>query len=132
MRRNGVIPAFVDRALAGQPIEIQGNGFQFRQFTHVADIANAFALAIEAKSLAAVYNIAVPERISIRELAEMVARRIPADLVRVTSRANDAPFAIISSRRAEAELGWRPQVLLSRGLEQLIDLYTKDARATAA
>jgi len=131
MRSNAVIPAFVHRALSGKPIEIQGEGSQFRQFTHVADIANAFALAIETKSSAAVYNIAGPERISIRDLAETVARRIPANLVTVAPRANDVPPSIISSSRAKKDLGWHARVPFNRGLEELIEIYAKDARAAA-
>src|SRR5205809_1746854 len=126
MRPNGVIPAFVHRALSGQPIEIQGPGSQFRQFTHVADIANAFALAIEAESHAAAYNIVGAERISIRELAGLVVRRIPADLVTVEPRENDVPPSVISSRRAETDLGWHAQVSFSRGLRELIDIYVND------
>jgi nucleoside-diphosphate-sugar epimerase len=132
MRPTGVIPAFVHQALSAQPMEVQGDGSQFRQFIHAADIANAFALAIEAESPAGIYNIVGSERVSIRDLAEMVSRHIPAELVTVASRANDAPVAVISSKRAETDLAWQPQVPFSRGLEELIDLYVKDSRVTAA
>jgi len=127
MRPNGVIPAFVNRALSGRAIEIHGNGAQFRQFTHVADIAKAFPLAIEAKTPGAVYNIVGPERTSIRDLAEMVVRRIPTDLVTVESRSNDAPVAVISSERAKTDLAWDAVVPLNRGLAEFIDFYAKDA-----
>jgi UDP-glucose 4-epimerase len=126
MRTNGVIPSFVLRALSGQPIEIQGSGSQTRQFTHVTDVANAFALAVEAVSPASVYNVAGSERTSIRDLAQMISRKIPANIVTVEPRANDVPPAIIGSKRAETELGWRPKVRFERGLDELIDLYVRD------
>lgn len=127
MRPNGVIPSFVLRALSGQRIEVQGTGSQSRQFTHVTDVVNAFALALEASSPAGVYNIAGPDRTSIRDLAEMISHRIPADVVTVVSRPNDVPPGAISSKRAERDLGWRPRVPFARGLEELVDLYVKDA-----
>src|SRR2546430_16466054 len=108
MRSNGVIPSFLLRALQGQPIELHGTGSQRRQFTHVTDIANAFALAVAATSPAGVYNVAAPERTSIRDLAEMVTRRIPAEVVTVEPRANDVPPAAVSSKRAAQDLGLRP------------------------
>ena len=126
-RPNGVIPSFVLRALSGQRIEVQGTGSQSRQFTHVTDVVNAFALALEASSPAGVYNIAGPDRTSIRDLAEMISHRIPADVVTVVSRPNDVPPGAISSKRAERDLGWRPRVPFARGLEELVDLYVKDA-----
>jgi len=131
MRANGVIPSFVLRALSGNSIEVQGTGSQFRQFTHVTDIANAFALAAHASSPAGVYNVAAPERISIRDLAKMVARRIPANVMTVPPRASDVMPAAISSARAEEDLGWRPVVPFVHGLEKLIDTYVAGARAGA-
>src|SRR3989441_12319582 len=128
MRPTGVIPSFVIRALSGQPIEVQGTGSQFRQFTHVTDVAPAFVGAVEAPPPAGVYNIAAPERTSIRELAEMVTRRTPARAVLVRRpRANDAPPGAISSKRAETNLGWRPKVPFARGLAELIDTYVENA-----
>ena len=127
MRPTGVIPSFVIQALSGQPIEVQGTGSQFRQFTHVTDVANAFVVAVEATSPAGVYNIAAPERTSIRALAEMVTHRIPAGAMLVRSRAHDAPSAAISSKLAETNLGWRPKVPFARGLEELIDTYVENA-----
>src|SRR2546425_10199148 len=127
MSRNGVIPWCVLRARSGQPIEVKGTGSQPRQFTHVTDVVNAFALAVEAISPAGVYNIAGPDRTSIRDLAMMISHRIPADVVTVVSRANDVPPGAISSKLAERDLGWRARVPFARGLEELIDLYVKDA-----
>jgi len=123
MRTNGVIPSFVLRALSGQPIEIQGTGSQSRQFTHVTDVANAFALAVESAAPARVYNIVGNDRISIREVAEMISQRVRADLVTVEARPNDVPPAAVTSRRAEKDLGWRPRVRFTRGLGDLIDFY---------
>jgi UDP-glucose 4-epimerase len=36
-----VIPTFVDRALAGQPLEVHGDGTQRRCFCHVYDTIRA-------------------------------------------------------------------------------------------
>jgi UDP-glucose 4-epimerase len=45
LRSNSVFRIFLDKARSGDPIVIQGDGSQGRQFTHAADIARAFRLA---------------------------------------------------------------------------------------
>ena len=126
MRRNAVIPAFILRALSGHPVEIHGTGNQFRQFTHVRDVASAFALALEAESPEPVYNIISHERVSVRDLAVMIGQRIPLTTVTRDPRPNDAPSSIVDAEKAGRSLGWRPEVLFEVGLNELIDAYLSD------
>ncbi|MEA2001601.1 MAG: NAD-dependent epimerase/dehydratase family protein, partial [Actinomycetota bacterium] len=46
LRPNSVFRLFADRARRGEPITIQGDGNQSRQFTHTSDIASSKALAM--------------------------------------------------------------------------------------
>ncbi len=123
MRENAVIPAFILRAMRGQPIEIHGSGDQFRQFTHARDIANAFRLALKAEAPGAVYNIVSPERITIRQLAEAIQGRIPAKVNFGPSRPSDAPSAFVESVQAGKGLGWYPRVSFDKGLDELMGIY---------
>ena len=45
MRPNSVFEIFIEKARKGEPITIQGDGSQGRQFTHARDIARAFVAA---------------------------------------------------------------------------------------
>jgi UDP-glucose 4-epimerase len=68
-----VIPNFVKRALAGDPIEVYGDGTQTRCFTHVADAVDAVtALMKTPEAHGEVFNVGRPDEISINELAERV------------------------------------------------------------
>jgi len=71
-----VVPTFVKRALAGEPLVVHGDGEQSRSFTHVADAVWASVRLMEAESAEGeVYNIGHGETITINELAERVVER---------------------------------------------------------
>src|SRR5579884_2984417 len=68
-----VIPNFVHRALANQPLEIHGDGNQTRCFCHVHDTIQALAGLMEAPATSGqIYNVGSQERIRIIDLAEKV------------------------------------------------------------
>lgn len=81
-----VIPRFVQSALAGEPIEIHGDGTQTRCFCHVGDVIRALkGLVDEPATSGQIYNVGSTERVSIRELAERVRKAAdsPSELVYV-------------------------------------------------
>ena len=111
---------FIKKALARDPITIQGTGEQARQFVHARDAARAFAMALESSVRAEVFNIAPERSVSIKELAEMVARRIPTEVNFAPARAGDIHPAKVSAAKAADVLGWRPMVNFEDGLAEII------------
>ncbi len=68
-----VIPRFVEWALAGDPLQVYGDGLQVRTFTHVLDTVRAIRLLMAApRAEGEVVNIGSAETVSILELARMV------------------------------------------------------------
>jgi UDP-glucose 4-epimerase len=68
-----VVPSFVSRALAGEPIQVYGDGRQSRCFCHVRDVVGALiALAEHPGAVGQVFNIGSDQEITIRALAEQV------------------------------------------------------------
>ncbi len=120
MRPNSVFSLFIDRALRGEPITIQGTGQQGRQFTYARDIGRAFSLAVEHAGNASVYNAVSDEFVTIKRLAELVAARIPTEIVYSEARQADVPTATVSNERIKRDLGWMPQMSFADGLDELI------------
>jgi UDP-glucose 4-epimerase len=76
-----VLPRFVDQALTGGPLVVFGDGSQVRCFAHVADVVEGMlALMSSAESHGRVFNLGSDTPVSIRELAEAVARRVDPTL----------------------------------------------------
>jgi UDP-glucose 4-epimerase len=137
MRGNSVFSIFIKKALAHDPITIQGTGEQARQFVHARDAAKAFAIAMESSVRAESFNIAPSRSVSIKELAEMIARRIPTDVTFAPARAGDIHPAKVSAEKASSVLGWKPIVNFEDGLAEIIrekmdELYpaTEEAEET--
>ena len=65
-----VIPRFVAAALAGEPLEVHGDGTQTRCFCHVLDTVRALAgLMAEPATAGAIFNVGSTDRITIVDLA---------------------------------------------------------------
>lgn len=120
LRPNSVFRIFIDRAKRGDPITIQGDGSQIRQFTHASDIARGFELAAHAGLRETVVNLVAPEATSIKRLAELIVQRFPTELTFGDPRPGDVPPARVSSERARTVLGWEAQMSFEAGLDELI------------
>jgi UDP-glucose 4-epimerase len=70
-----VLPRFVERALANQPLQVYGDGKQTRCFCHVSDVVDALIRLMHAPAaVGQVFNVGGDEEVSINALAERVIR----------------------------------------------------------
>jgi UDP-glucose 4-epimerase len=75
-----VIPRMVERALAGEPIEVHGDGTQTRSFCHVADTIRALAGLMDAREISGqIFNVGSSERVRILDLADRVKQATGSD-----------------------------------------------------
>jgi UDP-glucose 4-epimerase len=132
-----VIPTFVQRALAGEPLEIHGSGEQTRCFCHVADTVRALVALMERGGSGEIYNVGSEERISIGELAarvlELTGSSSPIEHIPYEDvygiGIEDMLHRIPSLAKIERAIGWRPE----RTLDEILSDVVADvqARATA-
>lgn len=75
-----VVPRFVERALAGEPLPVYDDGTQTRSFAHVADAVEAVHELLHAEEARGeVFNVGAPDPVTINELAERVVERTDSD-----------------------------------------------------
>jgi UDP-glucose 4-epimerase len=68
-----VVPAFIDAALAGRPLPLEGDGSQTRDFVYVGTVARVLADAARRRVTSPVpVNVARGEETSLRELIAMI------------------------------------------------------------
>lgn len=121
LRPNSVFRIFIDRARRGEPITIQGDGEQCRQFTHASDLCRAFELACRSDVHGVALNTVAPETVSIKQLAELVVARYPTELTFGEPRHGDVPPAVVSGDRISEILGWSAEIPFDQGLDDLMD-----------
>jgi UDP-glucose 4-epimerase len=126
-RPAAVIPVFVSKALAGEPLTIAGDGSQTRRFVYVEDLAEGVVSAVERGMPNRVYNLAGDETVTIRELADIVSELIDdVEIVHTPGRNGDFGGAVISNERAAEELGWRATTPLREGVREYLAWFAPD------
>ncbi len=124
-----VIPNFVQRALAGTPLEIHGDGGQTRTFCHVQDTIRALEdLVAASEADGQIYNVGSPDRISILALAHRVLERTgsSSELVEVPYDQvyglgiEDTLHRVPSIEKVHAAIGWTPTRTLDDVLADVI------------
>jgi UDP-glucose 4-epimerase len=120
MRPNSVFEIFIDRARRGEPITIQGDGSQGRQFTHVNDIARAFVAAAKSDVRGMPLNVVSPEMISIKQLADVVTERFPTEVTYGQPRPGDVAPSYVSADQIAKTLGWKAEVSFEEGMAELL------------
>jgi len=75
------IPAFVHAALSAEPLAVQGDGRQTRDFTFVGSLVDVLAQAVLGRVTAGTpVNLAFGERVSIRQVIELLGELLGRDL----------------------------------------------------
>jgi len=120
-RLGTVLANFVSNALKGQPITIQGDGRQWRSLIAVEDLAVGNVAALQNAAKNQTYNLDGPDRVEIRRVAEKVRQFFPEVEVQHTEgRRGDLPPKVVSSQKAFAHLGWKPQIGFEEGAERYV------------
>jgi UDP-glucose 4-epimerase len=122
-----VIPRFVIRVLNGLPPVIFGTGDNGRDFTYVTETARGIALAACRDALVGgVVNIAYGEMVTVRQLAEAIARlcgRPEVAPLFIEPRPGDVRALLANTRLARATLDFVAEIDLEHGLRQYIDWF---------
>jgi len=122
MRPDLAISKFVRKAIAGQGIEIYGDGEQTRDFTHINDVVNANRMFLDGGQ-SGTYNIGTGRSSSINYLVEMIREFTDSDIAVVYSdiRKGEVEHTLASVALAENEVGWKPAISLERGLGEYVE-----------
>jgi UDP-glucose 4-epimerase len=121
-REAAVIPAFVGKALRGEPLTLAGDGSQSRRFVYVEDLAEGVAVSLADVATNRVYNLASDESVTIRQIAENVKDIMgDVEIVYTEARAGDFGGKVVSSERAHRELGWTAATPFSQGVRKYVD-----------
>jgi UDP-glucose 4-epimerase len=127
-----VVPRFTERALAGEPLPVYGEGVQTRCFTYIDDVLKAIiALAECSAAVGQIFNIGSDEEISISDLARKIIK-----LASSSSTIEYIPYKeaygegfedmkrrVPNISKIYQFVGWKPQVGLDETLTKMIEYF---------
>lgn len=129
-----VIPTILGQLIRHYRQISVGSYFPIRDFTYVADTANAYISMLgNKKSIGEIINIGSGSGISIADLISLSCRilnrsncKTIKENERVRPRKSEVSRLICDNKKAKEILGWEPQVNLDAGLRRVISFIEKN------
>ena len=130
-----VIPALIRKCLEAkerndEQVVLWGDGSPTREFLYAGDAAEGIMLAAERYNGSEPVNLGSGIEISIKNLAEMIARLtgFEGQIVWDTSKPNGQPRRALDTSRAEKYFGFKANVSFEEGLRQTIAWYRENRK----
>ncbi len=131
-----VIPKWVASIINGKDVFINGDGETSRDFCYIDNAVQINLLAAMAKNEVAfdqIYNVAVGERTSLKELYEMIAKELAPlghapqkELQYRNFRPGDVRHSLADISKAQELLDYDPSHTITKGMKEAMSWYTKN------
>ena len=120
----GIMRKMHEAKWTGGEVELWGTGSPLREFLHVDDLARAVAWALSVEPAADLYNVGSGHELSIRDLAEMIAKVVgyEGEVRWDASKPDGTPRKLLDSSRLHGQ-GWRAEVPLEEGIRATYAWY---------
>ena len=116
-----VIPLFITAIASGNPVRIEGDGEQRRDFTYVSNVVDGTVRAADADGAnGRIFNVAASAPASVNEVADTIGAILGKPVARSFEppRAGDIRDSWADISAACEVLGWEPTVDLEQGLRR--------------
>jgi nucleoside-diphosphate-sugar epimerase len=123
---SAVIPKFITRLLAKEPLTVYGDGDQSRDFTYIENVVEANLLALRSSGASGnVCNIGCGERISLNSLIHVMEEIIgvKANVNYSHARLGDVRHSLADISLARSVLGYEPKVMVKEGLRRTVEAF---------
>ena len=130
---SAVIPKFITKLLANEPLTVYGDGEQSRDFTYIDNVVEANFLALgTTKALGKVCNVGCGERVTLNHLIRLLERILSmnAQVGRSAPKAGDVRHSLADIALARVVLGYEPIVKVEEGLKRTVEAFVTAAAQT--
>jgi UDP-glucuronate 4-epimerase len=119
------IRKFTQAILAGQPIDIFGDGTTRRDYTHVDDILQGVLAALDRPFGYEVINLGESRTVALRELVSLIEKATgkTAKLNRLPMQPGDVPVTFADIAKAKRLLDYNPRVPIEAGIARFVEWY---------
>lgn len=128
--KTSVVAKFIKQAMAGERLEIYGDGKQTRDFIHIADLIRAIRKAAEVGGIGGqTFQIATAFETTVSEMTEKLVTAMQAEGMAKPNvfygpkRDGDVARNYSDTTKALQRLDWKPQVSLADGLRRTVRFF---------
>lgn len=111
-------------------LKLLGDGTPLRQFTYVGDLVDAILLCLDNLDKSGFYNVATPENLSIRQMAEIALKVCDAEDLELEFSVEDGLSGVyrkdVSANKFYSDFGKDNYVTLEQGLKQTWKWYNEN------
>jgi UDP-glucose 4-epimerase len=133
LHKSSVVAKFIKQALAGQDLEIYGDGTQTRDFIYIDDLVTAIELAAATPGIGGeVFQIATHTETTVGEMAKMLVKTLAEKgidnitIIHSHPRLGDVKRNYSDTSKARQVLAWEPQTDLTSGLARTVAYYLRN------
>jgi UDP-glucose 4-epimerase len=128
-----VIPAFIQRSLAGQPLIIYGDGHQSRDFVFIDDVTEAIYGSATSGSTG-ILNVGTGTALEVLDIADAVSEVAGRafEYTYLPERPGDVQSCTANIERIKAAFNWKPAHSFAQGLRDTFNWYSERAEAQPA
>jgi len=136
--KSSVVAKFIKSSLAGETLEIYGDGSQTRDFIYLDDLIRALRLAASVEGIGGEgFQIATNRETNLRELIDALRIAFEArllklgDVVFTEPRRGDVMRNFSDTSKAAERLGWQSKIALQEGLVATLDDFLDERGSTS-
>lgn len=132
--KSSVVAKFIRQALAGQALEIYGDGYQTRDFIYIDDLVNAILLAATTKNIGGeTFQIATNQETTVEAMCDLLITTLQqhginnTPIIKSAARLGDVKRNFSDTTKAQQRLGWTCQTSLEQGMQKTIQYFLEQA-----
>lgn len=111
-----VFGVFLAQKLNGKPFTVVGDGQQTRDFTYVADVANAFVHAAQSDTSGEALNVGSGNHYSVNYLVSLLG----GEKIYIPKRPGEPDCTFAETAKIKRMLNWAPKVSFEEGVQNML------------
>src|SRR6201994_2122188 len=119
-----IVPRTIVAAMGGEKLKLDGGGKSVRVFIHMSDVSDATLKIARSGELGETYHISGHELVSIRALVEAILKQLGKSFEECVEIGPERPGKdtayMLDTTKLRNELGWRDEVSLEKGIDDVI------------
>jgi UDP-glucose 4-epimerase len=120
----GVVAIFTQKMLRDEPVTVNGDGGQSRDYVYVGDVARMSVLAVSHDASGPV-NVGTGIETDVNTLASMLREAVgsQAPIGHGPAKPGEQRRSVVDAGRAARVYGWQPEVTLADGLRRTVEFF---------